>query len=121
MKIITSGAWSRLLNAALGVWLMAAPAVLGYGAPASTNDRLIGPLAASLAIIALWEATRPVRQANTLLGAWLVIAPLILGYATAPAVNSVLVGLAMVGLSRVRGEVTGRYGGGWSVLWSGKS
>ncbi|MEX2571076.1 MAG: SPW repeat protein, partial [Gemmatimonadota bacterium] len=119
MSSATTGILARLLNAGLGIWLMAAPAVLGYGAPASTSDRLVGPIAASLAIIAVWEIVRPLRHANTALGAWLIVAPLILGYAITPAINSVIVGAAMVALSRVRGEVRGRYGGGWRAIRDG--
>ncbi|MEX2584345.1 MAG: hypothetical protein WD766_13835 [Gemmatimonadota bacterium] len=117
MKIFTSGAWARLLNAGLGVWLMAAPAVLGYGAPASTSDRLVGPIAASFAIIAIWEATRAVRRVNSAAGVWLVIAPFLLGFGRTAMINSMLVGISMLILSRVRGEVSGSYGGGWRALW----
>ena len=119
MNLFRSGAWARLLNAAVGIWLMAAPAVLGYGAPAATNDRLVGPIAASFAIIALWEVTRPVRRVNLGLGVWLIAAPLVLGYGTLPAVNSVIVGVLLTGLSLVRGEVTGQFGGGWRTVWKG--
>jgi hypothetical protein len=49
--------WAQLINALLGMWLMAAPAVLGYIGPARTNDRIIGPLAAGAALIAIWETT----------------------------------------------------------------
>ena len=70
------GVWARLVNAGLGLWLMAAPAVLGYGAPAEINDRIAGPIAATFAIIAITGATRPARRVNAAVGAWLLIAPL---------------------------------------------
>lgn len=111
--------WARLLNAALGIWLMAAPAVLGYGGPAANVDRIVGPVAASFAIIAIWEATRPVRHVNLLLGAWLLLAPWVLGYPTTATVNSLVVGAALIALSRVRGKVEDRFGGGWSRVWNG--
>lgn len=110
--------WAQMLNAALGVWLMAAPAVLGYGPPAETNDRIVGPVIATFAIVACWEATRPVRRWNLPLGAWLLLAPWVLGYAGGLAtLNSLAVGVLVIGLARVRGTITGRYGGGWSALW----
>ena len=110
--------WAQFINAALGIWLMAAPAVLGYGTPARTNDRILGPVIATFAIIAWWEATRGVARFNLPLGGWLLLAPWILGYgATAPIVNSLAVGLLVLGLATVRGTVKKRYGGGWSALW----
>src|SRR5690606_3775586 len=110
--------WAQVINALLGVWLMAAPAVLGYGAPAATNDRIVGPVAASFAVIAWWQATRPTRWVNLPLGLWLVAAPFVLGYdATAPLVNSLVVGAALAALSLVRGTVDARFGGGWRAVW----
>ena len=110
--------WAQVVNAALGIWLMAAPAVLAYGDPAQTNDRILGPVAATFAIVAWWEATRPVRWVNLPIGLWLILAPWILGYAeTAAVVNSVLVGIVLAACATVQGTVEGRYGGGWSVLF----
>lgn len=110
--------WAQVLNAALGLWLMAAPAVLGYGAPAETNDYIVGPVIATFAVVAWWEATRAVRLWNVPLGVWLLVAPWILGYGTIQAtLNSLAVGLLVSGLAWVQGTVEGRYGGGWAALW----
>ena len=110
--------WAQIINAVLGIWLMAASAVLGYGAPAQTNDRIIGPVVATFAIVACWEATRPVRRINILLGLWLLAAPWVLGYGAGPAMfNTLAVGLLVTALSFIKGTVQGRYGGGWSALW----
>lgn len=111
--------WARVLNAILGVWLMAAPAVLGYGDPAQAVDRILGPIAASFAVIAMGEATRPVRHMNTLIGVLLLLAPWVLGYPANVTANSMVVGALMIALSRVRGDVKERFGGGWSRLWRG--
>lgn len=111
--------WARLLNTGLGIWLMAAPALLGYGGAAATVDRIVGPVAASFAIIAMAEATRPVRHVNLVLGGWLLLAPWVLGYPTTPMINSMLVGAAMAVLSRVRGRVEESFGGGWTRVWKG--
>jgi hypothetical protein len=107
----------QIINAILGIWLMAAPAVLGYSRPASTNDHIVGPLVATFACIAIWEATRSVRWVNLPLGLWLIVAPLALGHPTSGQLNSVLCGIAIAGLSCVGGAVTQRFGGGWSALW----
>lgn len=110
--------WARILSAALGVWLMAAPAVLGYAAPAEVNDRIVGPVIATFAIVAISAVTRPLRRLNTVAGGWLLLAPWILGYgATAPTVNDMLVGVAVIAASLVKGKVTDTFGGGWSSLW----
>ncbi|CAN5373025.1 MAG: SPW repeat domain-containing protein [Pyrinomonadaceae bacterium] len=60
--------WPRIINIALGVWLMAAPAVIGDAGAARTNDVIVGALAASLALIAISEAARPARWAGFALG-----------------------------------------------------
>ena len=110
--------WAQIINAALGIWLMAAPAVLAYGDPAATTDRIFGPVIATFAVIAWWEATRPTRTWNMPLAAWLLLAPWVLGYdAVAATVNSLLVGVLVLGLSFVQGTIEERYGGGWSALW----
>lgn len=109
--------WARIANTALGLWLMVAPPVLGYTGSAATNDRVIGPIIASFAIIAMAGATRPVRRANTALGGWLLVAPWLLGYGTAATVNSLVVGVLVIAASLVRGEVKDTFGGGWSALW----
>lgn len=110
--------WARIVNAALGIWLMASPAVLGYAAPAETNDRIVGPLVATFAIIAISGVTRPLRWVNTAAGAWLLVAPWILGYdTTSTIVNNMLVGVVVIACSLVKGSVEDEFGGGWSSLW----
>lgn len=108
---------SRLPNILLGVWLMAAPAVLGYSGAASTADHIVGPLIASFATIAIWEATRSVRKWNRPLGAWLLVAPWLLGYDTSATINSLVIGALVIAFTFLGGEVEQRFGGGWSSLW----
>ena len=108
--------WARIASALLGVWLMAAPAVLGYVGPARTSDRIAGPVAATIAIVAIWEVTRPMRWANLVIAVWLVIAPAVLGYHLAAAIDSIAVGVLLAALTFVRGTVRQRFGGGWSAL-----
>lgn len=110
--------WARLANTAVGIWLMAAPAVLGYGGPAATNDRIVGPLAATFAIVAIWETTRALRWLNLALGLWLLAAPWLLGgYAGDAVLNSLAAGALLALFSLVRGEMKQKYGGGWRALW----
>ena len=100
----------------LGVWLMAAPGALGYGGPARVNDLVIGPVAASIACMAMWQVLRALRWGNVALGGWLVLAPLILGYDSIAIGHSILLGGALAGCSFVRGRIARRMGGGWRAL-----
>lgn len=109
--------WAQILNTLLGLWLMAAPDVLGYRGAAGVNDHILGPIAASAACVALWEVTRAVRWVNLPIGLWLIAAPWVLGYGAAPRLNSLAVGLPLVAFAAVRGELRQRFGGGWSALW----
>lgn len=109
--------WAQLLNAAIGLWLMAAPAVLGYGGASATNDRIVGPIIAGLAGAAVGECTRGVRWALLPFGLWLVVSPLVISGAPAAAITSdVACGAAVLALALVRGRVKHSYGGGWRVL-----
>jgi hypothetical protein len=111
--------WMHLLPALAGIWLMASPAVLDYADPARANDRIIGPIVASLAIIAMWEIARALRWVNVILGAWLLIVPWLLGHTSDARWNSLAAGALVLGFSLVKGERTHPFGGGWSSLWRG--
>ncbi|HJU06758.1 MAG TPA: hypothetical protein VJ692_16535 [Nitrospiraceae bacterium] len=109
--------FAQLINILLGVWLMAAPDMIGYGDAARTNDHIAGPLIVSFAMIAISEVTRPVRWLNVALGFWLVVAPMLLGYWGRIGVHSAVIGLLVAASSLVRGQFKDRVGGGWKVLW----
>jgi hypothetical protein len=108
--------WAHLMAAGFGIWLMAAPAILGYDGIAADHDHVLGPVIASTAICAAWQITRALRWINIVLGAWLILAPFVLSYETTPLENSSVVGLAVLVLSMVRGKVTHAFGGGWRSL-----
>lgn len=109
---------SRIVTAASGLWLMLAPAVIGYGGAAENNDRLIGPIIAALALVAIWEVVRPVRWAVIPFGAWMLFAPLVLDYPGATAWFSAI-GSGVVALASTLPQAgdASRFGGGWSSLW----
>lgn len=109
--------WPQTLSALLGIWLTAAPGVLGYGGPARAGDLVAGPLAASLAVVASSEVTRPVRWAILPLGLWLVVSPWVLDHPADAAVNTIAIGVLLAALACVRGQVSARYAAGWSGLW----
>lgn len=98
---------------------MAAPAVLGYAGPASAVHRLVGPVTAGFAFVAVWGFLRALRWMNVPMGALLLLLPWPLGFDPAATFISLVVGLALITLAFVRGPIPERYGGGWAALWRG--
>ncbi len=114
--------WAQVISFVLGIWLMAAPSVLGYAGTPADNDHIVGPVIASFAMIAWWECTRVVRLWNIPLAAWLVAAPWILGYHDNQILlNDSLVGILVILCSTVKGRIEGTFGGGWASLWTENS
>lgn len=117
--------WPRLANTVLGIWLMFAPAVLGYSttsALAEASDRIIGPLVVSSAVAAIWPEIRPLRWVNVVLGGFAVVLPIVLGpffgWPLDGAISSVLAGAAIIGFGLIEGEVDANFGGGWRSIWN---
>ena len=110
---------AQLVAAAFGIWLMAAPAVLGYMGVAEVIDRIAGPIIAALALIATSECTRGLRWANVAVASMLIFSPLWFDYARTATLNSVVTGVAVMVLSSLRSRVRSSFGGGWRVLLSG--
>ena len=103
--------WNLPLCAALGVWLLAAPAVLGTTGAAAASDYLAGALVVTWAVIAFGEIARPVRLLNVLMGLGLLAAPWLLDGGTPTSRwNDMLVGAVLIGLSVPRGRIEGRFG-----------
>jgi hypothetical protein len=105
--------WSQLAGVALGIWLMASPAVLNYGGGARVCALVLGPLAASFSWIALSEVTRPIRRLNLPLGIGLLLSVLFFQQSMRSALNSAVVGLLLGVLALVSSPIKGSYGGGW--------
>ena len=117
-----TGSRSLWLSAAIGAWLMFAPAAFGIGIeqPAADSDHLVGALVIVVAVIALAEVGRPARFLNLPLGLWLIAAPWLLDGATGPSRwNSASMGLAIVLLTLPLGTLRDHYGSFDNVLdWS---
>jgi hypothetical protein len=107
----------HFLLAGAGVWLMFAPAMLDYGDPAATSDRVAGPALAAIGFLSAFAITRGLRWLNVVTGAWLVVGPWLLAFPTEALVNSVVIGLAALAIAPWGKPDQGRYGGGWAVLW----
>jgi hypothetical protein len=110
--------WAHIINFAIGIWLMFAPATLNYDGVAARNDYIVGPLIASFAMISWWGATRAWGRVNALLGVWLMVTPWVLNYdVTGAIVNSVATGAIVTILAPVRGHIRHAFAGGWPSLW----
>jgi len=114
---IPAGAWGVTLpvtlafSVLLGIWLMFAPAVLGGTAMAANNDRLVGALIVTVAVVSTAEVVRALRLLNVLFGAWIAASGWMLSGATAAGRWSGLVaGALILVLSLRRGHVGERYG-----------
>ncbi len=92
------------INLLLGVWLIAAPFILGYAEVTPRwNDIILGILIGGVALIRMMSPTRSttwLSWANVLFGVWLIVAPFILGYASSvPLWNDIILGVIVTGLS----------------------
>lgn len=109
---LTAIPWNLAVCAALGMWLMAAPAVFGSAGAAAAGDQLVGALVVTFAALGFGEAARAARWVNLPLAVWLCAAPwLLTGHGPAAGWNNVAVGLAVLLLTGRRGPVSGRFGG----------
>lgn len=62
---------ATIAGVVVGTWLMIAPAILDYaGMVLADLHRVAGPVAASLALVSAWEATRALRWPNVLMSAF---------------------------------------------------
>ena len=104
--------WTTVAAAALGIWLMASPAVFGMRGAAADSAHLVGALIVSFSVIAIAEVGRAIRFLNLPLGVWTIAAPWFLGGMSAAAIaSSLLVGAAVILASLPRGPVRERYAG----------
>lgn len=109
--------WPHFLTAITGVWLLASPDLLTYTGSARMNNQIVGAWVTTFGLIAMSESVRAVRWGNVALGAWLICTPFLLDYPDERAIGSIATGLVVIALSCIRGTLTSRFGGGWSVLW----
>jgi hypothetical protein len=112
LKEMTRGVttpWNLLLCVMLGVWLMAAPGVLGVTGALATSSHIVGAAAVTVAAVALAEVTRLARLLDVPLGLWIAVAPWVLG-AGMPAArwNGAITGVLIALLAIRRGAVRER-------------
>ena len=109
--------WSPVLSIIIGLFLMAAPGIFDYGAPAADNDHIVGPIVITLSVIALSGCTRNVQRANLVSGFWLLLAPFILGYDSSIYFIDLICGAMLFVCGFFTRKKTEDYGGGWTYLF----
>lgn len=109
-----------IVSALTGLWLMASPSLLEYSDPARSNDWIVGPVAASLSVIAISKITRGLRWALLPLGLWQLLAPWALGFSSTPVLNATGTGLLLLACLALSRPATARAGGGWRSLLPGR-
>lgn len=107
----TGAPWNLVASFAVGVWLLASPAILGISGAGADNTYIFGALAATIAMVAFAEVGRAARLLNVAVGAWLVALPwLVGGFDTTASWASAAAGVALVALSVPRGTIRETYG-----------
>jgi uncharacterized membrane protein len=103
--------WTLSVSAAVGGWLMAAPAVLGVTGAAADSGHLAGALVVTWTVIAFGQVARPARLLNVPTGIWIALAPWLLTGATdASRWADLVLGLLLIALSIPRGRIDERFG-----------
>jgi uncharacterized membrane protein len=104
--------WTLAVAAALGIWLMAAPAVLAVSGSAADSNYLAGALVLAWSVIAFGEVARPARLVNIPIGLWIVLAPWLLSGATEMSRwIDLFVGVLVAALAVPRGAIKEQFGG----------
>lgn len=102
--------WNLIASVAIGIWLMFAPALLGYENSIADSDHVMGALVITFSVIAIGEIVRTLRFLNIITGLWIMLAPFILGGTSAAMINGVGCGLLLVILSLRKGKTVNSYG-----------
>lgn len=109
---MTNVPWTLVVCAALGVWLMATPAILGAQGAVAVSHYVVGPLVVTFSVIAISEIARPARLLNLLFAGWFLLSPWFLtGGNAATRGCDLLVASLLFCLSLPRGKMEERYGG----------
>lgn len=108
--------WQQVLAAAIGIWLMAAPAVVGFGETLSNVYHVLGPVAASFATMAVWDVLRVLRYVNVPVGLGVAVTPVVLAADLTTILLGLASGVALIVLSLLGRTPRDRYAGGWRSL-----
>jgi uncharacterized membrane protein len=108
--------WNLLVCAALGAWLMVAPAVFQTEDQAAHIDHILGALIVTVAIVALAEVTRAARFIILVLALGIIVLPwLLVGGTLAASLNDLIIGALVMVLSIPPGKIMNTYDN-WNPL-----
>lgn len=108
---------ARGVGVLAGIWLIAAPAVIGYSGAAANNDRIVGPIAAALAFVAAWPIAAALRWPTVPCGLWLIVSAIVIGSAEPLAtVSTIAAGLVITAAGFVGSDERHRFDGGWRTV-----
>ena len=113
--------WNLAVVAALGVWVMAAPAVFQTQGLAAHINYVLGAVMWVMAIIALAEVIRAARFVNILAAIALMVLPWLLldgssgGMVILSSLNNLVVGAVIIVLNVPLGKIKNTYGS-WNRL-----
>lgn len=109
--------WLRIYSIVLGVWLLVSPAILGSSPAVAVVERIAGPVAIAVAVLAVRDVTRAARMANIITGLFLLIAvPTARGVSTLDFVNALVVGWLLIVFAIPRGVIHRHVDGGWWAI-----
>ena len=108
---------AQVIAAAVGIGVMAAPSLFGYGGLAADIDHVIGPLAASIGIMAASQILRAVRWVHLGSGVVLLVSVVLVDRTGVASACIAGAGVVLVGAAFVRGQLEVSFGGGWSARW----
>ncbi len=103
----------HLIGAAIGLYLMASPAVLGLSEFARTDVRVTGPIVFFVSMLAVWPATRWFGRLNVFAGMWLIFGPILLEAPTEAILTEIAIGAILIALSYFAGDTASQIGSGW--------
>jgi hypothetical protein len=101
--------WNLVICAALGVWLMFSPSLVGGQKALERSNYILGPMVATFSVIAFAEVFRSVRFLNLLFGAGLIVAAVI-SWSNPLSWNNLVVGALVIALTFRQGTILERYG-----------
>jgi uncharacterized membrane protein len=103
--------WTLVASTALGVWLMFAPAVFGFGGASGDLHHVGGALIVVTSIVAMGEPLRALRFLNGLLALMVIAAPwLAAGVPQLGRIGALAAGLLVIALAFPRGPRRESYG-----------
>lgn len=112
VKDLFTKPWNLFLVMAIGIWVMAAPEILGYSGSIADSNHLAGPIIVTFAVICMSDVARPLRFIHVLFGLWLIAAPWVLGTELEAAKwNGVITGLILIPLALPKGKIQEQMGG----------